>query len=177
MKCGPGLKTIYAEAREMVNTALGGGGIAPLTDNIAELKFSPKGNKSWWGVCRGAAPGPFTIEISCSEVKFGDKVVRDTLIHELLHTHPSVFGKEPHGAEWKHLASLVNRMWKLNIKTSDSFEEKAVDSNVPFINPDIPPEAPEQLPFPRIQKADMGNARPYSGDFPKLPKLPDRGGG
>ncbi|MBR5315815.1 MAG: SprT-like domain-containing protein [Firmicutes bacterium] len=64
---------------------------------------------SWYGqcqknkVCRGKVY-KFQISISEYHLQSSEKAIRNTLVHELLHTCPGCFN---HGAKWKAYANLV----------------------------------------------------------------------
>lgn len=51
------------------------------------------------------------------------KGLKDTIIHELLHT---VEGCMNHGKKWKKLASLVNEKYGYNVSRCNSYEEKGI---------------------------------------------------
>ena len=80
--------------------------------------------KKRWGVCK-RTPGGFAIEIAA--VLLEDNVplasLKNTLIHELLHTCP---GCDNHGAKWKALAQRVNQAYGYGIRRLASPEEKGV---------------------------------------------------
>jgi len=63
--------------------------------------------KSSWGYCsrRGTR---FTIKISRMTIDLGLGAVRNTMIHELLHTVPNCMN---HGAEWKRIAKMVDEAY------------------------------------------------------------------
>lgn len=56
----------------------------------------------------------FTIEISTVLDGESDQVVKEIIIHELLHTCKDCFN---HGKKWKRLAALVNSAYEYHIKT------------------------------------------------------------
>ena len=66
---------------------------------------------SWYGKCqqnrsKQAQPYKFRISISLYHLKSSERAIRNTLIHELLHTCPGCFN---HGAKWKKYAQVVQR--------------------------------------------------------------------
>lgn len=89
-----------------------------------------------WGRCKGELVGNsklgrinymYTIEISEKLLKenVSDKSVKETIIHELLHT---VKGTKGHTGLWKVLAEKVNHAYGYNIKRVSSYEEKGIDA-------------------------------------------------
>lgn len=83
---------------------------------------------STWGRCRMVSNRPKKFEIEISGRLCGDDVsteaLRDTLMHEVLHTCDGAFN---HGNTWKRLADKVNREYGYNIKRCSSCEEKGMD--------------------------------------------------
>ena len=53
----------------------------------------------------------------------------NTLVHELIHTAPNCMN---HGKLWKEYAAKVNKEFNLNIKTTNSEEEKGVKIRTPI---------------------------------------------
>ena len=78
-----------------------------------------------WGQCRSNGDGTFTIQISSVllEPVNSSKGLKNTIIHELLHT---IVGCLNHGDEWKKWADVVNSAYGYNIKRTSSAEEKGV---------------------------------------------------
>ncbi len=64
--------------------------------------------KNRWGQCKCAAPGIYEISIAACllEDAAPEQALRDTVVHELLHTVPGCMN---HGKAWKQLAAQVNR--------------------------------------------------------------------
>lgn len=61
----------------------------------------------------------FTIELSYLLLEADEKVVRQTLAHEVLHT---CFGCRNHQARWKEYARRMNEAYGYNIKRTESAE-------------------------------------------------------
>ena len=53
-----------------------------------------------------------------------EKGLKETIIHEILHTCPDCMC---HTGEWKRLAELVNDCYGYNVKRADSSEDKGMD--------------------------------------------------
>lgn len=82
--------------------------------------------KKRWGLCR-QVPGGFEIEIAAVLLREDVPIssLKNTIIHELLHTCP---GCGDHGPEWKALAGRVNRAYGYGIRRLATPEEKGVVS-------------------------------------------------
>lgn len=80
--------------------------------------------KRRWGLCK-ILPGGYQIEIAAVLLREDIPLasLKDTIIHELLHTCP---GCANHGAQWKALADKVNRAYGYNIRRLASPAEKGV---------------------------------------------------
>lgn len=82
--------------------------------------------KTRWGLCKKLPDGTYEIEIAKALLQddVSDIAVKNTIIHELLHTCPGCF---KHTGRWKQYADRVNRFLpQYNIKCSTSAEEKGV---------------------------------------------------
>ncbi len=82
--------------------------------------------KNRWGQCKQIQPGSYTISISSQLLQddVSDVAVKETVIHELLHT---VKGCHGHTGRWKQLAAKVNRLLpQYTIKRCSSSEEKGI---------------------------------------------------
>lgn len=87
--------------------------------------------KARWGLCSKVARGLFDIQISAMLLQdsVDDQVVKDTIVHELLHTIPGCFR---HTGKWKQYAIAVNNMLpQYNIKARSSYEEKGLEDTRP----------------------------------------------
>lgn len=82
----------------------------PISKNISPEVMVNSRARRRLGCCRKAG-GHFFIEVSssllCEEAR-----LRQTLVHELLHTCP---GCQNHGERWKTYASVVNAAWGMEI--------------------------------------------------------------
>ena len=101
------------------------GAVGICCGNVKQLAVNYRAKKRW-GVCKKQSDGSFIIEIA--EVLLQDHVsdiaVKNTLIHELLHTCPGCFS---HTGKWKQYADHVNRMLpQYTIKRVTAAEEKGV---------------------------------------------------
>ena len=82
--------------------------------------------KARWGLCKKRPDGCYEIEIAESLLHddVDDVAVKNTIIHELLHTCPGSF---KHTGKWKKYADKVNRLLpQYSIKRTTSAEEKGV---------------------------------------------------
>lgn len=83
--------------------------------------------KARWGLCKKLPDGTYEIEIAKALLQddVDDIAVKNTVIHELLHTCPDCF---KHTGRWKQYADKVNRLLpQYNIKRTTSAEEKGVE--------------------------------------------------
>ena len=62
----------------------------------------------------------FCIEVSESLLGAEEKVVKEILFHEVLHTCPKCYN---HGPEWKKYADKINRNYGNNIQATATYEE------------------------------------------------------
>ncbi len=82
--------------------------------------------KARWGLCKCLKGGGFVISIAqiLLEDDVADQALKDTIVHELLHTVP---GCLDHKGKWKMYAELVNRkLPQYTIKRTASREEKGI---------------------------------------------------
>lgn len=83
--------------------------------------------KCRWGQCKQYLPGLFDISIAerLLQDTVSDQAVKNTIMHELLHT---VKGCHGHKGKWKELAAKVNRMLpQYTIKRATSCEEMGLE--------------------------------------------------
>lgn len=83
--------------------------------------------KSKWGQCKKVSTGVFDINISqcLLQDEVSDTAVKNTIIHELLHT---VEGCYDHKRKWKLFAEKVNRAYpQYNIKRTTTSDEKGIE--------------------------------------------------
>lgn len=85
--------------------------------------------KRRWGQCRKNGDGTFSINISADLLRESTEIngLKNTIIHELLHTCPDCFC---HTGEWKRLADKVNRYYGYGITRCSSAEDKGLDEKV-----------------------------------------------
>ena len=93
--------------------------IGVITGTVKEIKYNPR-LTSTWGRCKKAGNGCFVIELSKVHEKIAEKFIKDSIIHELLHTCKGCYN---HGAEWKRLAQKVNEAYGYNIKRTATDSE------------------------------------------------------
>lgn len=92
--------------------------------NITDITVNYRA-KSRWGQCRRVG-NTFKININ-SDLLHDDapeKGLKETIIHEILHTCPKCMC---HTGEWKRLANLVNRYYGYNVKRCDNSYDKGMD--------------------------------------------------
>ena len=82
--------------------------------------------KSRWGQCvRDNARGTFTINIRCDLLMeyASEKGLKETILHELIHTCPHCMN---HGPEWVKWVELVNDCYAYAIKRANTAEDKGM---------------------------------------------------
>lgn len=106
-------------------------GIPVSADICPEIRFAKA--TSWYGQCQQnrvhkGKRYKFQISISEYHLQSSERAIRNTLIHELLHTCPGCLN---HGAKWKAYAQIVQRRFGYQIirtggdKDTDSAIEAA----------------------------------------------------
>lgn len=95
------------------------------TGYIAGIEINHRAQNRW-GQCR-LRNGVYYINISARllEDDTDIKGVKETVIHEILHTCKGCMN---HGTEWKRLANKVNRAYGYNVSRTKSCEELGIDS-------------------------------------------------
>lgn len=77
-----------------------------------------------WGQCKHTPEGHFiNINADLLDERNPEEALIETLLHELLHTCK---GCQNHGPEWKRLVAEVNNFYGLQIKRTNSAEEKGL---------------------------------------------------
>ena len=93
--------------------------------------------KKRWGQCRRKPDGTYVISINVELLKEKNDLrgLRDTIIHEILHTCEGCMN---HGKKWKRYAERVNKAFGYNISRCASAAEKGVhrDENLEVKNID-----------------------------------------
>jgi len=97
---------------------------------ICEFKINTRAKKRW-GLCKRTTNG-FVIEVNSillDEAASDEIGIIETLLHEIIHTCDKCFN---HGAEWKRIASILNKKYNLNIKRTSNCTDKGVDEEIQF---------------------------------------------
>ncbi len=93
---------------------------------ISRVSLNPRFRRTY-GTCEEIARGVYAIELSSRLVadSVSDQAVKDTLMHELLHTAAP---RDHHGKRWKALADKVNRsLPAYQIQRTTSFADKGME--------------------------------------------------
>jgi len=110
----------YKNALQLVNEILVSKGESAINpNNITNVRLSDAKRK--WGSIKHKGKKS-AITISERLLEFGDKAVEETIIHELLHAHPTARYRG-HGSDWRYLAGLINRNTEYNITRVVTHEE------------------------------------------------------
>lgn len=95
----------------------------PISSSISPTVAINHRARSRFGCCRRMA-GSFQIEISAFLLEAEDRMIRQTLAHEVLHTCP---GCADHGPRWKNFAARMNLLFGYRIRRADSPEALGVE--------------------------------------------------
>lgn len=96
------------------------------TGNVRNWSVNTRA-KARWGYCVIVSKGLFDIQIAAALLQddVDDQAVKDTIVHELLHTIPGCF---KHTGKWKQYANTINRLLpQYKIKRGSSYEEKGLE--------------------------------------------------
>ncbi|MBQ7768558.1 MAG: sprT domain-containing protein [Oscillospiraceae bacterium] len=96
------------------------------TGNVRNWSVNTRA-KARWGYCVKVSKGLFDIQIATALLQddVDDQAVKDTIVHELLHTIPGCF---KHTGKWKQYANTINRLLpQYKIKRGSSYEEKGLE--------------------------------------------------
>jgi len=96
------------------------------TGNVRNWSVNTRA-KARWGYCVKVSKGLFDIQIAAALLQddVDDQAVKDTIVHELLHTIPGCF---KHTGKWKQYANTINRLLpQYKIKRGYSYEEKGLE--------------------------------------------------
>lgn len=102
----------------------------PISSHICpEIRLSKA--TSWYGQCQQnrvyqGKRYPFVISVSAYHLQSSERAIRNTLLHELLHTCPGCLN---HGPKWKAYAALVQKQLGYNIVRAggDKDEDSAIE--------------------------------------------------
>lgn len=94
--------------------------------NVIDISENSRAMRRW-GQCR-AVPGGFAININSRllDEHVPEKHLKETIMHELLHTCDGCFN---HGGKWQLLASLVGRAYGYKIERAASCADMEVMEN------------------------------------------------
>lgn len=94
-------------------------------NNVVEWTVNTRA-KGRWGQCR-RKNGKYSINISSRllEDDVTEKALKDTIVHELLHT---IDGCMNHGTKWLMYAELVNDCYNYNVKRTSTDSDKGIDT-------------------------------------------------
>ena len=93
---------------------------------VVEFKINTRAHKRW-GQCKHVTGG---YSININKIFLDEKNdidgLKNTIIHELLHTCKGCMN---HGPEWKRLASKVNNVYGFNVKRCSNANEKGINED------------------------------------------------
>lgn len=112
------LNNIYNEAVEMVLAA----NIPLEPKKITNITLNTRAKRRW-GQCKRTPYGTYEININAELVKQSEEGTLNTIIHELLHASKDGNG---HNGKWKEYANTINSMYNINVKRTNTAEEKGI---------------------------------------------------
>ena len=116
------LQTAYTECIEEMNA------IEIPFRRIKTVEVNYRAKRRWGQCCKRYDDRGIYFEININADLLHDdapeKSLKETIIHEILHTCPDCFC---HTGEWKRLADIVNDCYRYNIKRANTAEEKGMD--------------------------------------------------
>jgi len=95
-------------------------GFSELNSKLYNLEINPRFRKKLGQCCYNRKSMFYTIKISKNFMQVCPEYVKNTMMHELIH---SVNGCMNHGPNFQYLASLVNRKFGYNVKTHSDVPE------------------------------------------------------
>lgn len=98
----------------------------PISNKLKEDVIINNRAKSRFGCCKKIKKGSkeiYEIELSYRLMNCEEKVIKQTLAHEILHTCP---GCDNHGNTWKSYAKKMNDVYGYNIKRTDTSENLGI---------------------------------------------------
>ena len=116
------LQTVFTECIDEMNA------IEIPFRRIKTVEVNYRAKRRWGQCCKRYDDRGIYFEININADLLHDdapeKSLKETIIHEILHTCPECFC---HTGEWKRLADLVNDCYGYNVKRCNSSEEKGMD--------------------------------------------------
>lgn len=96
-------------------------------NNVIDVSENSRA-KHRWGQCR-RVPGGFTININSMllDERVPEKHLKETLMHELLHTCDGCFN---HGEKWKYLAALIGRKYGYEVSRAVSYADMGIAEEI-----------------------------------------------
>lgn len=83
------------------------------------VSFISNKGKSRNGYCKKLSSNSFVIAINKEIVQ--PKDILNVVVHELLHSYPTVF-PQGHKGEWVKRAQIVNKLYDLHVKRTNNYE-------------------------------------------------------
>lgn len=87
------------------------------------VSFITNKGKTRNGYCKKISQNFYTIAINKDIVNSKD--ILNVVIHELLHSYPTVFS-QGHKGEWLKRAAIINKTYNLNVKRTNNYERAEV---------------------------------------------------
>lgn len=96
---------------------------------IIELKINTRSKKRY-GCCKKISKEKFLIEVSEWVMDLNEDIIKNTIIHEIIHCIPRC---NNHGEYFKKYAELINENLGYNVTRTGNREKDFIKSNLEFI--------------------------------------------
>ena len=102
-------------------------------NRIIELKINNRSKKRY-GCCKKLSKDRFLIEVSQWVMELNEDIIKNTIIHELIHCLPKC---NNHGEIFKKYAKLINEELGYNIARTGNKENDFIKSNLKYVEKPI----------------------------------------
>ena len=119
------LEKLYKECIQELNSI----GINVPKNRIIEVKINTRSKKRY-GCCKKVSKEKFLIEVSEWVMDLNEDIIKNTIMHELIHCMPRC---NNHGEYFKKYAELINVKLGYNISRTGNKERDFIKSNLEYI--------------------------------------------
>ena len=107
--------------------------IDPRKNRTIETKINTRSKKRY-GCCKKLSKDRFQIEISEWVIDLNEDIIKNTIMHELIHCMPRC---NNHGEYFKNYATVINEKLGYNISRTGNKEQDFKESNLEYIEKPI----------------------------------------
>ena len=123
------LEKLYKECIEELKSI----NIDPRKNRTIETKINTRSKKRY-GCCKKLSKDRFQIEISEWVIDLNEDIIKNTIMHELIHCMPRC---NNHGEYFKNYATVINEKLGYNISRTGNKEQDFKESNLEYIEKPI----------------------------------------